>query len=358
MSFPKAFSAKKTTLAALSALALVAAGCSGNSAGKNDKFAYVEQPVEQLYLSAVERLQKKRYDEAVAFFGEVERQHPYSAWARRSMLMIAFAQYQQNDYDEALSNLQRFIDIHPGNKDAPYAYYLRAMCHYERIRDVGRDQDITLNAFNALTDVVNRYPDTEYARDARLKLDLTNDHLAGKEMDVGRWYLRRNQHVAAINRFDNVIKQYQTTSHVPEALHRLVESYLELGVYPEAKRHAAILGYNYQGSEWYEDTYKLFQEYGVPMMKAAEVEAAGRADQVAREAVSAPLSVNDVADQAMEKVTTQSEIISPPSDLPTEAELAQDRADQAARIKAATSKKPEPKEDGPVIEDNPDLWEK
>jgi outer membrane protein assembly factor BamD len=226
--------------------------------GKKEKFAYVERPVEQLYANAKTQLDKKRYDTAIAFFEEVERQHPYSSWARRSMLMKAFAYYQGNDYEEAITAVDQFLSLHPGNKDAAYAYYLKAMCYYERIRDVGRDQDFTNNAVAALTDVIRRYPASEYARDARLKLDLTQDHLAGKEMYVGRFYLRKNKHIAAINRFKTVVEKYQTTNHAAEALHRLVEAYLELGIIDEARSAAAVLGYNYPGSRWYEDTYRLF----------------------------------------------------------------------------------------------------
>ncbi|WOI52541.1 outer membrane protein assembly factor BamD [Parvularcula sp. LCG005] len=246
-----------------SALVLALGACASN--GKKDsKFAYVEEPVEKLYTEGTERLSKRRYEDAIAYFEEVERQHPYSPWARRAMLMTAYSQYLMNDYEDSIASIEQFLAIHPGNKDAPYAYYLKAMNHYERIRDVGRDQDITRNALAALEDVVRRYPDSEYARDARLKLDLTRDHLAGKEMDVGRWYLKKGQHVSAINRFNVVLTSYQTTSQVPEALHRLVEAYLELGLVPEARRHAAMLGYNYPNSDWYKDTYKLFNKYGVP----------------------------------------------------------------------------------------------
>ena len=243
--------------AALAALAF-AAGC-GSSGGKA-KFTYVERPVEMLYAQATREMERRRYDQAIAFFEEVERQHPYSSWARRSMLMKAFAYYQGNDYEEAIQAVDQFVALHPGNKDAAYAYYLKAMCYYERIRDVGRDQEFTDNAVAALTDVVRRYPDTEYALDARLKLDLTYDHLAGKEMYVGRFYLRENKHIAAINRFKRVIEQYQTTNHVPEALHRLVEAYLELGIVQEARSAAAVLGHNYPGSRWYRDAYRLFDD--------------------------------------------------------------------------------------------------
>ncbi len=250
----------KALLVVLACFAVAACGSSGK---KKEKFAYVERPVETLYRSATRALERKRYDTAVAYFEEVERQHPYSAWARRSMLMKAFAYYQGNDYEEAVTAVDQFISLHPGNKDAAYAYYLKAMCYYERIRDVGRDQDYTNNAVATLNDVIRRYPDTEYARDARLKLDLTFDHLAGKEMYVGRFYLKQNKHIAAINRFKTVVERYQTTSHVPEALHRLTEAYLELGIIEEARATAAVLGYNYPGTRWYQDSYRLFDQRGI-----------------------------------------------------------------------------------------------
>ena len=250
-------------------LGLSLGACSSLNTQQEERFAYVEEEVEVLYANAARAMERRRFDEAILFFEEVERQHPYSSWARRAMLMTAYAQYLTNSYDDSIASIDRFLSIHPGNKDAPYAYYLRAMNYYERIRDVGRDQGITNESLNALQDVVRRYPDSEYARDARLKLDLTRDHLAGKEMDIGRWYLRQNQHVAAINRFNTVIRDFDTTSHVPEALHRMVEAYLELGIVPEARRHAATLGYNYPDSEWYTDAYRLFARRGL----AAEVDA-------------------------------------------------------------------------------------
>ena len=261
--------------ALLAASALAVAACA-SSTSDEEKFAYVEQPVELLYAEGAEKLERRRFDEAILYFEEVERQHPYSAWARRAMLMTAYAQYRQNDYEDAIASADRFLAIHPGNKDAAYAYYLKAMSNYERIRDVGRDQDMTKAALAALTDVVRRYPDTAYAADARLKLDLTRDHLAGKEMDVGRWYLRQGQYVAAIGRFNNVLTEYQTTNHVPEALHRIVEAYLSMGVVPEARRHAAILSHNYPGSTWYRDTYRLFEERDLAADLAPGANAASR----------------------------------------------------------------------------------
>ncbi|MEM8934782.1 MAG: outer membrane protein assembly factor BamD [Pseudomonadota bacterium] len=271
-------SSLKLTGLAFFCIAVAACG----SSDKDAKFAYVERPVELLYAEAAESLERRRFDTAIALFEEVERQHPYSAWARRAMLMKAFAHYEGNDYEDALTSLDQFIALHPGNKDAPYAYYLKAMCYYERIRDVGRDQDFTEKAVAALTDVVRRYPDTEYARDARLKLDLTFDHLAGKEMYVGRFYLKENKHIAAINRFKTVLTRYQTTSHAAEALHRMVEAYLEIGVIPEARAAAAVLGHNYPGSRWYEDTYRLFEDFGL----LAEANSVGASTQTA--AILAP----------------------------------------------------------------------
>lgn len=243
------------------AVFLALAACSEKKKA-TDRFAYVEQPVEILYEAGAEAISRRRYEDALGYFAEVERQHPYSAWARRSMLMTAYAQYLTNDYEAAIESIERFLAIHPGNKDADYAYYLKAISFYERIRDVGRDQEITRQAEAALLDVIRRYPESNYARDASLKLDLTRDHLAGKEMEVGRFYLRRNQHVAAIGRFNNVLEKYQTTTHTEEALHRMVEAYLELGLVDEAQRHAAVLGHNYPASAWYQDTYRVFRRNG------------------------------------------------------------------------------------------------
>jgi outer membrane protein assembly factor BamD len=191
--------------------------------------------------------------------------------------MEAFAHYQANQYDDAIEDAQRFVSLHPGNENAPYAHYLIAICHFERILDVGRDQGTTERALIALNDVVRRYPESSYARDSRLKIDMVYDQLAGKEMTVGRFYLTRDQHLAAINRFRNVIENehYQQTSHVPEALHRLVESYLSVGMTPEAQRMAAILGHNYPGSPWYERSYALMTDAGVAPVAEEEAERRG-----------------------------------------------------------------------------------
>jgi outer membrane protein assembly factor BamD len=213
--------------------------------------------VESLYAEAKVRLDRGDTKIAAALFDEVERQHPYSPWARRAQLMGAFAHYVSRNYDPAIEGAQRFLSIHPGNKDAPYAYYLIAMSYYEQISDVERDQRITRQALDALTELQRRYPQTAYADDARLKIDLVNDHLAGKEMEIGRYYERAGRWLAAQLRFQNVIESYQTTSHTAEALYRLTETSLALGIPEEAKKYAAVLGANYPGSEWYEKAYDL-----------------------------------------------------------------------------------------------------
>ncbi|MBM3601928.1 MAG: outer membrane protein assembly factor BamD, partial [Alphaproteobacteria bacterium] len=185
-------------------------------------------------------------------------------------LMAAYTHYQNDQYDKALVAVNRFIELHPSNRDVSYAYYLKALCYYERITDVGRDQKMTDDALNALQEVVRRFPESRYARDARLKIDLTRDHLAGKEMTIGRFYLRRGQHLAAINRFKRVVEEYQTTTHVPEALHRLTEAYLALGVRDEAVAAAAVLGHNFPGSDWYQDSYAMLGgETGIVTGKGA-----------------------------------------------------------------------------------------
>ena len=244
----------------LAAIALT--GCAmlggGNRTGVDT--AYVARDVESLYAEAKERLDSGDTKVAAALFDEVERQHPYSPWARRAQLMGAFTNYVRKDYDKAIEGAQRFLSIHPGNKDAPYAYYLIALSYYEQISDVERDQKITQQALTALNDVQRRFPDSQYAADARLKADLVNDHLAGKEMEIGRFYERTGQWLAAQLRFQNVVEEYQTTSHTPEALYRLTETNLALGVPTEAQKYAAVLGANYPGSEWYERAYELIRE--------------------------------------------------------------------------------------------------
>ncbi len=239
---------------------ILTAGCAGRGGGKKDT-AYVARDVDTLYAAAQNRLERGQTKQAAALFDEVERQHPYSPWARRAQLMSAFSYYVARDYNKAVQSAQRFLSIHPGNKDAPYAYYLIAVSYYEQISDVTRDQKITQQSKQALTDVIRRYPTTSFAADAKIKLDLVNDHLAGKEMTIGRYYERSGKWLAATLRFRNVVDNYQTTSHAPEALYRLVEGYLALGVDDEAQKAAAVLQNNYPGSEWYARAYKLISTH-------------------------------------------------------------------------------------------------
>lgn len=251
-----------------SAASLVLTACQNSN--RRDELAYVERPVEQLYARATQELDTRDFDTAILLFNEVERQHPYSEWARRSSLMSAFAAYESRQYDEAIGTAQRYLSLNPAGQGAAYAYYLIAVSHFDQIMDVGRDQKTTELARDALLDVVRRYPDTDYARDATIKLDMVYDQLAGKEMEIGRWYLRRNQHLSAVNRFRTVVTTYETTSHTPEALHRLVEVYLSMGLRQEALATGAVLGYNYPDSDWYRFSYRLLSGQGLDPEGATE----------------------------------------------------------------------------------------
>ena len=246
--FPRAL-----TLGLAAALALGA--CASNKANKDQ--AYIARDVETLYIAAKDTLDRKQYEQAAAMFDEVERQHPYSVWARRAQLMSAFSYFVAQNYTETISSAQRFLSLHPGSREAPYAYYMIAVSYYEQISSVQRDQRTTQQALDALGELIRRYPGSDYAVDARLKVDLAREHLAGKEMEIGRFYQNQGLFLAAIIRFRTVIEQYDTTSHTPEALHRLVEAYLALGLPEEAKKAAAVLGANYAGSKWYERSYEL-----------------------------------------------------------------------------------------------------
>lgn len=241
------------------AVALPMAGCARNRT-KADT-AYVARDVNTLYALAKSRLDRQDYEQAAKIFDEVERQHPYSVWARRAQLMSAFSYYMGEKYPDAISSAQRFLTIHPGNKDAPYANYLIAMSYYNQIADVTRDQKITGQAGDAFQELIRRYPESRYAADARLKLDLINDQLAGKEMEVGRYYQRSGNWLASVNRFRTVVDKYQTTTHTPEALMRLTESYLALGIPDEAVKSAAVLGRNYPGTVWYERAFNLVRRH-------------------------------------------------------------------------------------------------
>jgi outer membrane protein assembly factor BamD len=224
-----------------------------------DAAQYQERPIDQIYAAAWLQINKGNWDQAALQFNEVDRQHPYSVWARRAQLMSAFCSYQANKYDDAVATADQYISLHPGSQEVAYAFYLKAIALYEQIVDVGRDQSKTQEALVALQDVVQRFPDTEYARDATLKIDLTEDHLAGKEMEVGRYYLTRGDYVGAVNRFRTVVDQYQTTPQIAEALERLTEAYYSLGLDSEAQTAAAVLGANYPGTVWYQDSYNVLK---------------------------------------------------------------------------------------------------
>jgi outer membrane protein assembly factor BamD len=220
---------------------------------------YVERPVGEIYNNAINVLEQRDYEEAAYLFDEVERQHPYSKWATKAQLMSAYSFYQDDAYDSAIIALDRFIQLHPSNPDVPYAYYLKSLCYYEQISDVKRDQKMTELALESLKQLSVRFPKSKYAKDAKLKMDLTRDSLAGKEMEIGRYYLKQAKHLAAINRFKTVVAKFQSTTHVPEALHRLVEAYVALGVQREAQKVAAVLGHNFPGNRWYTDAYALVE---------------------------------------------------------------------------------------------------
>ena len=267
---------RRAAVSLLAASCLLAApGCSSNWDGSQESLrssrraanATVDASPEGLYGAGVENLQARRFQQAVTLFDQVERDHPYSTWATNAKLMAAYGDYMRNRYTEAIGALDRFIQLHPAHRDIAYAYYLRALSHYEQIADAQRDQRGTEHAMSALQDVVNRFPDTAYARDARLKIDLARDHLAGKEMNIGRFYQRQGLHGAAVGRFRRVVEDYQTTNHVPEALHRLTEIYLALGIDEEARKTASVLGHNFPGSPWYQDSYALLVE-GAPAADA------------------------------------------------------------------------------------------
>ncbi len=260
---------------AVGASALLLAACASDQDAP-----YVERPVEEIYNEAMDHIVAGRYRSAAATFEEVERQHPYSKWATKAQIMAAYTHYASKKYDDAVVTLDRFIELHPGNEDIAYAYYLKGLSYYEQISDVARDQRMTEKALQTFTDLVRRFPDTTYARDAALKIDLAYDHLAGKDMDVGRYYLHAGHHLAAIGRFRRVIEIYGTTTHVPEALHRLTEVYLALGVVAEARYTAAVLRHNYPDNEWYRDSWVLLDEQDVlTAEERGQPQTAGRPDE-------------------------------------------------------------------------------
>jgi len=264
---PLGSSTSRAILLAL-ALGIGLAGCGDTFRNSRGNIGFGNTPIEaytakQIFERGEYELNGGRYGEAAEFFSEIERLYPYSDWAKRALIMQAYSHHEDQEYEQARSAAQRYIDFYPADDDAAYAQYLLALSYYDQIEDVGRDQGLTFQALQSLRTVIERYPESEYARSSILKFDLAYDHLAAKEMEIGRYYLKRKHYTAAINRFRVVVEDFQTTTHTAEALHRLVESYLSLGLTQEAQTAGAVLGYNYQSTEWYEDSYRLLTGQGL-----------------------------------------------------------------------------------------------
>ena len=245
--------------------ALLTAGLAACDTVTTPRVPLENYTAEEIFQRGEFELARGREATSAFYFGEIERLYPYSEWAKRALIMQAFAYHRDADYPNSRSAAQRYIDFYPADEDAAYAQYLLALSYYDQIDEIGRDQGLTFQALQALRTVIERYPDSEYASSAILKFDLAFDHLAGKEMEVGRYYLRRGHFAAAVNRFRAVVEDFQTTTHTAEALHRLVEAYLSLGLTDEAQTAGAILGHNYQGSEWYQESYALLTGQGLEM---------------------------------------------------------------------------------------------
>ncbi|MGX9357318.1 outer membrane protein assembly factor BamD [Roseobacteraceae bacterium S113] len=247
---------------------LALSACGETYRTQSGGIGFSDTPIEsftaqQIFERAEYELAQNKPEEAAEFFQEVERLYPYSEWAKRAVIMQAFAFHKNKDYENSRGAAQRYIDFYPADEDAAYAQYLLALSYYDQIEDVGRDQGLTFQALQALRAVIERYPDSDYARSSILKFDLAFDHLASKEMEIGRYYLKRERYTASINRFRVVVEDFQTTTHTAEALHRLVEAYLSLGLTDEAQTAGAILGFNYQSTDWYEDSFKLLTNQGL-----------------------------------------------------------------------------------------------
>jgi outer membrane protein assembly factor BamD len=251
-------------MARLSAVVLLGATLGACSLFNKDDAAQADIPADKLYNEGVYMLNRRQdYKDAAKKFEEVERQHPYSEWARKSLIMTAYAKYEAREYDEAVAAAKRYVTLHPGSPDAAYAQYLIGASYYDQIPDVTRDQGRTEKAISALEEVTRKFPDSEYAASAKHKIQVARDQLAGKEMQIGRYYLKRKDFTGAINRFKIVVTHYQTTRHVEEALMRLTEAYMSLGIVSEAQTAAAVLGHNFPDSRWYSDAYRLVKSGGL-----------------------------------------------------------------------------------------------
>ena len=241
-------------------LALMVAGCS--AFGGKPEAEIAADPPDLLYNEGLALLNAGEASEAAKKFGNVNKEHPYSDYSRRSMIMSAYLNFRGGKYTETISDASRYVTLYPASPDAAYAQYLIGESYFRQIPDVTRDQEMSRKAVQAMGEVYNKYPDSEYADDARKKVELARSQIAGKEMQVGRYYLERRQYLAAVNRFKNVVQHFQMTTHVEEALHRLTESYLALGIVPEAQTAAAVLGHNFPDSQWYQDSYRLLNRGG------------------------------------------------------------------------------------------------
>ena len=256
-------------LAVLGSVAVSLAGCGGLDAlnifggEKYETKLLPDVPADDIYDQALARIQRKDYEGAAKKFGELEKQYPYSQWSRRGLLMTVYSQFENGNYDDAIGSAQRYISLYPTSPDTPYVYYLAGMSHYNLIPDISRDQERAEKSLRYFTDLVQKYPKSEYVEDARYKIQVTRDQLAGKEMSIGRFYLQRKNYPAAVNRFREVLAKYQTTRHTEEALYRLTEAYLAMGVSNEAQTAAAVLGHNYPDSQWYKDAYGLLKGGGL-----------------------------------------------------------------------------------------------
>jgi outer membrane protein assembly factor BamD len=259
------FVRRSPAVARVLALALMLAplGACTSLFGKDDE-VYVEEPADKLYNEGLFLLNNdQKPKDAAKKFDEVDRQHPYSEWARKALIMSAYANYQAGEYEDSISAARRYVMLHPGSPDAAYAQFLIGSSYYDRIPDISRDQERTEKAVSELEEVIRKYPNTEYAVSAKRKIDVARDQLAGKEVDIGRWYMQRRDFTGAINRFKVVVTRYQTTRHVEEALMRLTEAYMSLGIVGEAQTSAAVLGHNFPDSPWYQDAYNLMRSRGI-----------------------------------------------------------------------------------------------
>ena len=253
--------ASGTRLIGVALLAVILAGCGSSRQQQIDLESLEAKDIFTLGEQALEA--NPRQPTAGRYFAEVERLYPYSEWAKRSVVMQAYAEHKRRNYEEARAAAQRYLDLYPGDEDAAWAQYILAISYYDQIDEVGRDQGLTFQALQALRVVIEQYPDSEYAKSAMLKFDLAFDHLAAKEMEIGRYYLRSGQYAAAINRFRVVVENFQTSTQTPEALHRLVEAYLALGLTDDAQTAGAILGHNFKGSAFYDDSFRLLTGKGL-----------------------------------------------------------------------------------------------